>query len=216
VKYRGQYSQVQLLFIFAGKGIQLATPLDEDRPTSATDSTALGSAFPMRYITITIALLAIALPVAGLIPIWLYVVSIGSSPFRYFGVACMAALGAIEVGSLAGGLFGLPRVVGSSTDDRTRGEPSTNLIQVSDWLTKVLLGAGLVQLGQMGRPLSGLVDTLARGLRPDDPQGAPLEATSSVVAGSILAFYFSIGFLNGYGLATMWYQTWLRRLIRGA
>jgi hypothetical protein len=160
------------------------------------------------------AVLGFSLPIIGLFPMWLYVISIGSTPSRYFGVGFIAALAALLVGTLAGGLFGLPRAIVSSNTDGTGGEPSTNLIQIADWLTKVLLGAGLVQLGRMGRPLGRLVDTLARGLRPDDPQGTPLEATSHVMAGSILAFYFSVGFLNGYALVTLWYQSWLRRITR--
>jgi hypothetical protein len=37
---------------------------------------------------------------------------------------------------------------------------------VSDWLTKLLLGAGLVQLTRLGAPISQLIDSVAAGLAP--------------------------------------------------
>ena len=56
------------------------------------------------------------------------------------------------VGSLAGFLFGVPvREREPGTDDtgsanRSIGyRPNTNLEQISDWLTKIIVGIGLVQ-----------------------------------------------------------------------
>jgi len=56
-------------------------------------------------------------------------------------------------------------------------QPEQQLAKVSDWLTKLLLGAGLVSLTQLGKPLSHLVDTVARGV-----DGVPLGAAPTSAA----------------------------------
>jgi tetratricopeptide (TPR) repeat protein len=69
-----------------------------------------------------------------------------SSPvhgWHAFGVIVIAAFGSFACGALGGFLFGLPKTQqqkGSEIQD------NTNLEQVSDWLVKILIGAGLVQM----------------------------------------------------------------------
>ncbi len=83
-------------------------------------------------------------------------------------------------------------------------EPSTNLSEVSDWLTKLLLGAGLVQLTHLGKPLGKLINAVAFGLgRP--PAVATPDNAAQVMAGSLLVAYFVLGFLDGYVVTTLWY-----------
>lgn len=53
---------------------------------------------------------------------------------------------------------------GWTAESQKRFAPSTNLAEISDWLTKLLLGAGLVELGRLGRPLTELINNVARGL----------------------------------------------------
>ena len=119
-----------------------------------------------------------------------------------------------------GFIFGLPRysntpVVtvpsGASEDETTAAAktavnatsglltPSNNLEQVADWLTKLLIGAGLVQLGAIGTWVSSFINDLAVAFSVSD--GPPSEA-AKIVAGSILGFSVSIGFVFGYLLTT--------------
>lgn len=88
----------------------------------------------------------------------------------------------------------------------TRFTPSTNLSEVSDWLTKLLLGAGLVQLTHLGAPASALIGSVAAGLV--DESGSPSGA-AQVTAGAILIAYTVLGFLNGYVVTTLWYARML-------
>jgi hypothetical protein len=83
-------------------------------------------------------------------------------------------------------------------------EPSTNLAEISDWLTKLLLGAGLVGLTHLGGPLTRLIDTVARGIGPVTPAGKVTEA-AVVMAATILIAYAVLGFLDGYLTTTLWY-----------
>jgi hypothetical protein len=73
----------------------------------------------------------------------------------------LVAAGAIAVGALVGFLFGMPRAPNASADDDSSGSdgpvryrPSNNLEQVSDWLTKLLIGVGLVEVKQLGSVLN--------------------------------------------------------------
>ncbi|MBV9452199.1 MAG: hypothetical protein JO345_40560 [Streptosporangiaceae bacterium] len=89
--------------------------------------------------------------------------------------------------------------------------PSTNLAEISDWLTKLLLGAGLVELTRLGRPMTSLANSIARAMQGIPAVARPPEA-SVVVAGGILALYVVLGFLDGYVITTVWYGNYLERL----
>jgi hypothetical protein len=84
----------------------------------------------------------------------------------------------------------------------SRYTPSTNLAEVSDWLTKLLIGASLVSLSKLGPPVGHLIDTVASGLS----SGSSVAGSARVVAGAILFGYIAMGFLDGYILTTVWYQ----------
>jgi hypothetical protein len=88
--------------------------------------------------------------------------------------------------------------------------PSTNLAEISDWLTKLLLGAGLVSLTKLGQPLSELIDNVARGLGGATVSGGVTES-AVVVAGAILITYVALGFLGGYLTTSFWYAKGLQR-----
>jgi len=126
------------------------------------------------------------------------------------GVAIMVAGASLLIGGFFGFVFGLPRFVGDMqnrevatadgdenvvegrerTGPRAVFAPSTNLTQISDWLTKVLVGVGLTQLVQ----LPSAVDTLAQRLAPAFG-GAP---SSGPAAAAMAIFFTLLGFLYGY------------------
>jgi hypothetical protein len=127
----------------------------------------------------------------------------------------LTALAAFLSGCVAGFLFGIPRVVSSGQLRHDRGSqaytPSTNLAEVSDWLTKLLLGAGLVQLTRLGAPIGHLIDTVAAGLTPAAAPTVPSSA-AKVMAGAILFGYAAFGLLDAYVVTTMWYRQKLEKL----
>lgn len=153
-----------------------------------------------------LAFLAIGTPTFGAIWITVYAFSTPGHHLNYWGVGMLTALAAFLVGCLAGFLFGIPHVVSSGQLRRQAGPtgylPSSNLAEVSDWLTKLLLGAGLVQLTHLGAPVASLIDHVAGGLH--GPAGSSQAAT--VMAGAILFGYTTIGLLDSYVVTTMWYQ----------
>ncbi len=108
------------------------------------------------------------------------------------GLAALIGLAMFMGGGLMGLVFGIPRSlqeVRSASDQPAYGG-NTNLEQISDWLTKILVGVGLTQL----RDLPGQVQRLTAYLAPGFGGAA-----SSQVFGLALLIYFTVaGFMIGY------------------
>ena len=93
------------------------------------------------------------------------------------GVGILSAGAFLLVGFLLGFIFAIPRIsqnqhhpaaMGPHGPDRSRLEPSedsaklgvypnSNLVEISDWLTKILVGVGLVQLNKIPAKVQALV-----------------------------------------------------------
>jgi hypothetical protein len=114
------------------------------------------------------------------------------------GMGFMLAGAALLSGGLLGFLFGIPRLLADAppNEERDPGRSrtgyggNTNLEQVSDWLTKILLGAGLTQLDAIGRTYGQLVHSIAPAL-----SGSP---SSVPFAGATLVFFAIVGFIAGW------------------
>jgi hypothetical protein len=81
---------------------------------------------------------------------------------------------------------------------------NTNLEQISDWLTKILVGVGLIQLGRIGTGLGSLAVALkpAMGNSP----------SSSAAAMAIMVTFALLGFLLGW----LWTRIFLPGAFRAA
>jgi hypothetical protein len=98
----------------------------------------------------------------------------------------MAAFGSSAV---IGFIFAVPRA--STAGLPSKGlTPNTNLEQVSDWLTKILIGAGLVQIGS----IAGEIHVLAGYLAPAFG-GSP---ASEIFASVLIVFNLAMGFTVSY------------------
>lgn len=97
-----------------------------------------------------VVLIAASLLFAGFGMLFLFVWGSQDCCHR-FGAGGLLACGAFSIGSLLGLLFGIPRIAqvqseGANVSDSKFLAANNNLIQISDWLTKILVGAGLTQL----------------------------------------------------------------------
>lgn len=118
-----------------------------------------------------------------------------------FGPASIVAAGAYAVGALFGFLFGIPKTLQDQTAQVTPGQAAadrvtvvqatnTNLEQISDWLTKILVGVGLTQLYSARDQLRAL--------------GAYFSIAASPAVTLAMLLNFSIaGFLTGYLLTRL-------------
>lgn len=177
-----------------------------------------------------ITALAATVLIGGLTLIVGYAWATPGSHVRYGSTGLLVATASLTTGAIVGFLLGIPRYVSSgahrlqgmpsspSTSSPTTvahdtGEakpgnefaPSTNLAEISDWLTKLLLGAGLVGLTQIGPPLGTLIDSVANGLE-DSAATSDVVGSAEVIAGAIICTYLTVGILGGYAMTTFKYR----------
>lgn len=125
-------------------------------------------------------------------------------------VYTILALACLSAGGIVGFLFGIPN---SNQAKRNLAEmapagaapntdqPSTNLEQVSDWLTKIIIGVGLVEWSRLRNTLvaAGNLVSKETGSRPDYTGG-------SVVVPQLLIVVFGVlGFACGYIWTRLYY-----------
>src|SRR5471032_773136 len=152
----------------------------------------------------------------GCIVVCVYGANVGPQPLITICVGIMVALASALGAGLVGFIFGVPfarestgstpKVAGSPDHMENEGNssayrPNTSLEQISDWLTKILVGVGLVEINQAPAALARLVRYLAPGI------GAG-PASQSFMA-SILIFFAVSGFLFGFLWARLYLRRWL-------
>ncbi|MCI5146607.1 MAG: DUF4145 domain-containing protein, partial [Candidatus Electrothrix sp. AR3] len=107
----------------------------------------------------------------------------------------------LAMGGFIGFLFGIPKVVQGSFSSGEQEANSknysqrvnTNLEQISDWLTKIIVGFGLIQMQKIPNAFLLLSEYVASHSQ-----------VSSSFAGALILFFAIIGFFTGY-LATRLY-----------
>jgi hypothetical protein len=105
-----------------------------------------------------------------------------------WSLACLAGAGAV------GFLFGIPKSLQTDIINRAetpyRQQPNTNLEQISDWLTKIIVGLGLYEIRSIVPFLRRMAEILASGIGSVDEYIA--------FAGALIIYSLAVGFLFGY------------------
>jgi hypothetical protein len=122
------------------------------------------------------------------------------SGLQVFCEGILLGLDFAAVGGLIGFLFGIPKsdsgapekpqeVSGKDKTNDTAGRAgqTTNLEQVSDWLTKIILGAGLTQITKIPTAIKGIGDYLAADF-----------GGHSLIPEAIAVHSVVLGFFTGY------------------
>jgi len=125
--------------------------------------------------------------------------------FRVLGIGVLLSGAFFAVGALVGFLFGIPRTLQEQRQveahSRSRDtiapdyRPNTNLEEISDWLTKILVGVGLTQLAKTPASIRDAASYLATGL------GLPQD---QVFVLSLMGYFTIVGFLSGYFVTRMY------------
>jgi tetratricopeptide (TPR) repeat protein len=123
-----------------------------------------------------------------------------------FGTAGIWSLACLGSGLFGGFLFGIPKVLqddGKNTATRSiYGQlVNNNLVEVSDWLCKIIVGVGLIELRDVPEGVDRLAAALARDLGP---------GFSHAYAGGLIVYFVAIGFLSGYLLTRLFLATQFR------
>jgi hypothetical protein len=178
-----------------------------------------------------LAKLQIALGI-GMIAISLYTVQFGwhRTLLMVFGIAIVGAGASLAAGFLLGFVFGIPRAaarVEASVPAAANGtsgdgpkpvpqnggsagshafQANSNLVEISDWLTKIFVGVGLVELAKIPLKMKGLAAYFAAGLRECGSSDASCVQSSEAFAMMIIIFFGVCGFLLGYLWARLYLQ----------
>jgi hypothetical protein len=143
-------------------------------------------------------LFAVVPPLVGLLALVLHCLTQPwPAALGALGTGIGVAVAAAAVGALLGFVFGIPRSLQrdpATGDADLAGDyrPNTNLEQISDWLTKILVGVGLVEVGNAAGPTRRLVGSVAAGLGGT--------ASARVVAATAMTVFVIWGFLLAYVL----------------
>jgi hypothetical protein len=143
-----------------------------------------------------LALPGVLMVAVGLLPMLVYAASAASDFGRVASICAIAGAAAFVLGGLIGFLFGIPRMLSEESPERghkalTSYRVNTNLEQISDWLTKILVGAGLVQISEIASTGRHVAAALAEGMGIPGDDG---------VVGAILIYFAGNGFISAYYL----------------
>lgn len=135
---------------------------------------------------------------------------VGRQHWESVSITILWSLAWVLVGYFVGFIFAIPRIVQSGNNgvtsqdsSNTTGQPpkspyrqlvNQNLEQISDWLTKILVGLGLIELQQLPAHLERVATFMMKGINNS--------FISFAVA--MIIFFFITGFFGGY-LATRLY-----------
>lgn len=129
------------------------------------------------------------------------------------GVGLLVAGACIGIGGLTGFLFGIPKMLqnetalpGNRVNNNSSFVHNDNLVQISDWLTKIIVGVGLTQLYNIGPGLITLGDYLSKSFNV-----ANLEQGRNIAI-SIVLYYSSTGFLYVYIWTRVYFLKQLREM----
>jgi hypothetical protein len=136
-------------------------------------------------------LLVVALATVSLL---LYGYLVNSWPFALIELLIGAA--ALTAGGFFGFLFGMPRTADGPGDAPYK--PSTNLEQVSDWLTKILIGAGIAQLAGLRESLASLGTLVSKATTPPVQGGA-------IVSQLVVLVFLVVGFVASFLWTRLYY-----------
>lgn len=163
-------------------------PGEEVPRSGEVGASAFSNSLTGERATLAVALIMLAANVAG----FLVVMSspLGSITAYLWGLMCLA------VGGLVGFLFGVPRVSLGEKPAVTH-RPNSNIEILSDWLTKIIVGVGLLQFHKLGTFLDHASKTLGAALSSRD------DARATAFALAIIVYFFVAGVIQGYLLTRM-------------
>lgn len=112
----------------------------------------------------------------------------------FFSLGILIAGSALAAGCLTGFIFAIPKSMSNASANAIKTNKgyvsNDNLVQVSDWLTKIIVGVSLTQLTNIPGYLKKMGDYIGRSIG-----GAE---TGSVAAIAIVIYFLICGFLLSY------------------
>ena len=113
------------------------------------------------------------------------------SGVRTFTLLWFASGAAFFAGTIGGFLFGVPKFVANPaalSPPARRFNFNTNLEDISDWFTKIILGLSLVHVDKVIRFVDSMGKQVADAI--GNPQGAKIIAISAMIYGAVCGFHY--------------------------
>lgn len=135
-------------------------------------------------------------------------IACGSQDFS-FGLMMIWSIAYIVIGAILGFIFSVPKIISGNQPSQNVDpaiinivakrtiEQNNNLTQVSDWLTKVLIGAGLVELKEIPAFVLHVAEVMGQGIRKM-PAKLPAHDAATILSVAVILFFTCWGFISGY------------------
>lgn len=126
-----------------------------------------------------------------------------------FGAMLLWIMACIVVGAATGFLFGFPRSGKAKNDnDKAASEsetngtarPNTNLEEISDWLTKIIVGLSLVNIREISITISTISKKIALSM------SVPATEANHAIGFAIITGFLTVGFFYGYFYTRLFLQ----------
>jgi hypothetical protein len=142
--------------------------------------------------------------------------AIGASPWHP-AIPSLWAMASLATGALVGFVFGVPRWLPSkeSATARERYVPNANIEKLSDWLTKILVGVGLIEFHRVGPVINQVGGTLAAGLVQWSGRSSSKEEALAF-ASAVVVYFVTAGVIQGFLLTRMFLTSAWRRQESGS
>lgn len=122
---------------------------------------------------------------------------------RIFSILALISMGGTSVGGFLGFLFGIPKT--SQVSDQAIKEHdnqkllnNTNLEQISDWLTKIIIGIALTDIDKVGNRLWNFSELVSKLSTPKDTSAAYDPGSLTVFVFFLIICSGISGFFGGY------------------
>ncbi len=129
---------------------------------------------------------------------------LGTNQSLVICIGLLIAGTAYASGAFGGFLFGIPKSISNSTTPIVGYIDNDNLVQISDWLTKIIVGVGLTQLIKIPKYLESLGNYLKESWGGD--------ATASISTVSLALYFLICGFLMSY----LWTRLYFKQMLNQA
>lgn len=148
--------------------------------------------------------LIVILGLLGIGALLIYSASLERDSTSSFGNLLLISMALTMVGLLVGILFGIPKSPSKAEDKTTNSSISanTNLEEVSDWLTKILIGFGIAELSKLDEIVTNVTHSIS----------TMIPAVSAALILGITLYFPIYGFLAGWLLTRIYLTQIFARL----
>lgn len=120
------------------------------------------------------------------------------------GTGLLIGGAAFCLGAFSGFLFGIPRIMNSSSAQAVLKSSTNvilhndNLVQISDWLTKIIVGVGLTQINKAPEKLWQMGEKISYCFDPNGYQSNSNKDIATVISICVVLYFLILGFIASY------------------